>query len=49
MSDKSRLCHICGKWIPEMDDIVIMAGNMGIAHLRCAWYTSKEGAKLVDW
>jgi len=40
MGDKSRLCNVCGHWVPEDQDIVTMAGGMGPAHLVCAAQTA---------
>ena len=42
MSSKERLCAVCGKWIPEGADLVILADSMGVADLECAWNTRNE-------
>lgn len=39
MGDKSRLCNVCGCWIHEDEDLVLMREDMGSAHLECAWKT----------
>lgn len=42
MSDKSRLCNVCGHWVPETEDLVLLRNEMGVAHLKCAWDTKDE-------
>lgn len=42
MSDKSRLCNVCGRLIPENADLVVMKDGLGPAHLECALETREE-------
>ena len=42
MSDKSRLCNVCGRWVPEGADLVLLRDDMGVAHLECAWETKDD-------
>ena len=45
MSDKSRLCNVCGQWIPLSEDLVLMAYDMGAAHVKCAASSEEAGDK----
>lgn len=42
MSDKGRLCNVCGHWVHESEDLVILRDGMGVAHLECAWRTKDD-------
>ena len=41
MGDKSRLCIVCGTYIPDNEDIVLVKQG-GSSHLECAWNTRNE-------
>ena len=42
MSSKNRLCNVCGHWVSEDEDIVLLKNDLGVAHLECAYNTRKE-------